>query len=53
MESLGDDKSVNKNIAIGPNIFVTMKKGDVKTMYKVGSMLGEGAFGAVYQVTHK
>lgn len=37
----------DKDIKIDPGIFVTLKNGKITDKYKVGSTLGEGAFGVV------
>jgi hypothetical protein len=41
------------NIRIGPEIFVSLKKGSLADNYEIGKVLGEGAFGKVCLVTHK
>ena len=57
--SLNEDKKTKKvmadslNIKIGPEIFVSLKKGSLADNYEVGKVLGEGAFGKVCLVTHK
>lgn len=40
-------------MSIGPEIFVSLKKGSISNDYKLGELLGEGAFGSVRLVKHK
>jgi calcium-dependent protein kinase len=40
-------------LKVGPDIFVSLKKGSIFDHYKIGKTLGEGAYGKVYHVTHK
>ena len=37
----------DKDIKIDPGVFVTLKNGKISDKYKIGSTLGEGAFGVV------
>jgi len=46
-------QSVEANINVAHNIFVSLKKGLITDYYKVGKTLGEGAYGKVYQVQHR
>jgi len=43
----------DKDIKIDPGVFVSLKNGKITDKYKVGSTLGEGAFGVVQLVTTK
>jgi hypothetical protein len=36
--------SNQKTIKVGPEIFVSLKKGDIYAQYKVGKILGEGIY---------
>lgn len=42
-----------EDLKISPNIFVSLRKGKVSDAYKVLKLLGEGAYGKVYQIQHK
>lgn len=41
------------NFKVGPSIFVSLKKGSISSTYKIGEVLGEGAFGKVCLVIHR
>lgn len=45
--------SLLENVNIGPEMFVSLRKGDFKAIYNVGKTLGEGAYGKVCILTHK
>jgi hypothetical protein len=45
--------SMLETMNIGPELFVSLKKGDIKNSYHVGKVIGEGAYGKVCIVTHK
>lgn len=42
-----------ETVSIGPEMFISLKKGDLKNFYNVGKSLGEGAYGKVCLATHK
>jgi hypothetical protein len=46
-------KSLFDNLSIGPQMFVNLKKGDIRNFYNVGKIIGQGAYGTVSVVTHK
>ena len=38
---------------LSPDVIVNLKQGSIHTYYTTGQVLGQGAFGKVWQVTHK
>ena len=38
---------------ISADLFVSLKKGSISEYYNLGEVLGEGAYGKVWKVTHK
>lgn len=56
-EKHAEDKSAaspaKEGFSVGPDIFVSLKKGQLTQTYSVGKTLGEGAYGKVNLVTHK
>ena len=38
---------------VSVDIFVSLKKGAISSYYTIGEVLGEGAYGKVWKVTHK
>lgn len=45
--------SMLESMNIGPELFVALKKGDIKNSYNIGKVIGEGAYGKVCMTTHK
>ena len=42
-----------KQMKVSVDIFVSLKKGSFSLQYNIGEVLGEGAYGKVWKVTHK
>ncbi|KAM3135846.1 hypothetical protein pb186bvf_012099 [Paramecium bursaria] len=40
-------------LRVGPDLFISMKREDIYSIYSVGKVLGEGAYGTVSMVTHR
>lgn len=52
-KSRKSEKGPSIKLKVGPEIFVSMKKGSFSENYELGKTLGEGAFGTVCLVTNK
>ncbi|CAD8065224.1 unnamed protein product [Paramecium sonneborni] len=50
-KSIGSMSSLT--IRMGIELFVNLKKGSINKVYTFGQVLGQGAFGKVWKVTHK
>ena len=42
-----------KSIRIGKELFVNLRMGSIQQYYRTGVVLGQGAYGKVWKVTHK
>ncbi|CAD8150941.1 unnamed protein product [Paramecium pentaurelia] len=50
-KSIGSMSSLT--IRMGVELFINLKKGSINKVYAFGQVLGQGAFGKVWKVTHK
>lgn len=40
-------------VKLGADVFVSLKQGSIGKYYSTGAVLGSGAYGKVWKVTHK
>jgi calcium-dependent protein kinase len=40
-------------VKLGADVFVSLKSGSIGKYYSTGAVLGSGAYGKVWKVTHK
>ena len=53
LKDAASPSNASKSMKIGVDLFVHLKQGSMTKYYNTGEVLGQGAFGKVWKVTHK